>query len=86
MVKLYAALTGEPAFADAEDGAYQLGQKLEQGNFLLVIDDIGDAAHLRPFLSGGKGSARLFTTRDKTIAHEASAVQVDEMHSDEAVT
>ena len=86
LLTLYAALTGErPGFASVEDAAFQLGQKLEQRTFLLVIDDVWDAAHLLPFLRGGKQSARLFTTRDASIAAEATPVNVDEMRADEAV-
>ena len=86
LLTAYAALTGErPAFGSLEDAAFQLGQRLEQRTCLLVIDDVWDAAHLRPFLRGGKSSARLFTTRDANIAAEAARVLVDEMRGDEAV-
>jgi hypothetical protein len=69
LLTAYAALTGErPGFAGQEDAAFQLGQKLEQRTCLLVIDDVWNAEHLRPFLRGGKSSARLFTTRDANIA------------------
>ncbi|HEY6345986.1 MAG TPA: NB-ARC domain-containing protein [Bryobacteraceae bacterium] len=68
-----------------ETAAHELGQKLEQRTCLLVIDDVWDAAHLQPFLKGGKGCARLFTTRDASIASEAQAVNVDEMRQSEAV-
>ena len=69
LVTAYAALTGErPGFASEEDAAFQLGQKLEDRTCLLVIDDVWDEAHLRPFLRGGKGCARLFTTRNAEIA------------------
>ena len=40
--------------------------------------------HLRPFLRGGAGTARLFTTRDANIAAEAAPVAVDQMRGDEA--
>jgi NB-ARC domain len=87
----YAALTGErPGFATEEDAAFQLGQKLAERTCLLVIDDVWDAAHLRPFLRGGKSSARLFTTRDASIASQAQPVNVpvnvDEMREQEAVS
>jgi WD40 repeat protein len=86
LLTAYAALTGErPGFASVEDAAFQLAQTLEQRTCLLVIDDVWDAAHLRPFLRGGKQSARLFTTRDASIAAEAARVDVDEMRADEAV-
>ncbi|HEY6345653.1 MAG TPA: NB-ARC domain-containing protein [Bryobacteraceae bacterium] len=82
----FATLTGHaPEVAGEEYAALQLGEKLEQRNCLLVIDDVWNAAHLRPFLRGGKASARLFTTRDASIAGEASPVNVDEMSQSEAV-
>jgi hypothetical protein len=80
LLTVYAALTGErPGFASEEDAAFQLGQKLEDRTCLLVIDDIWDDSHLRPFLRGGKGCARLFTTRNAEIASKARPVKVDEM-------
>jgi hypothetical protein len=74
-----------PEVAGEEYAALELGQKLEERNCLLVIDDVWNAAHLRPFLRGGKASARLFTTRDASIAGESSPVNVDEMRPSEAV-
>ena len=86
LVTAYAALTGErPGFSGIEDAAFHLGQKLEQRTCLLVIDDVWDAEHLRPFLRGAKSCARLFTTRNATIASEARPVNVDEMRAGEAV-
>jgi len=81
LVTAYAALTGErPGFASEEDAAFQLGQKLEDRTCLLVIDDVWDESHLRPFLRGGNAGARLFTTRNAEIASsKARPVKVDEM-------
>ena len=86
----YAALSGEhPAFSTVEDAAWHLGQKLENRACLVVIDDVWDAEHLRPFLRGGKQAARLFTTRDAGIAARmnrgARPVDVDEMSQAEAI-
>jgi hypothetical protein len=52
-----------------------------------VIDDVWDPAHLRPFLRGGEGCARLITSRLLPVATEAQAstVTVDEMSGEEAV-
>jgi WD40 repeat protein len=87
LITAYAALTGErPGFASEEDATFQLGQKLEDRTCLLVIDDVWDDGHLRAFLRGGKGSARLFTTRMAAIASGAHSVNVDEMRSEEAST
>src|SRR5262249_28589214 len=86
LVTLYAALTGErPGFANEEDAAFQLGQKLEDRTCLMVIDDVWDPAHLRPFLRGGRSSARLFTTRNAAIASVGTAINVDQMSETEAV-
>jgi len=86
LTTLYAAFTGErPGFADEEDAASQVAQLLGDRNCLIVIDDVWDAAHLRPFLRGGAGCARLITTRDSEIAAKAKSVVVDEMTSGESV-
>ncbi|MGH8608362.1 MAG: NB-ARC domain-containing protein [Gammaproteobacteria bacterium] len=88
LAKLYAGLTGErPAFKDAEDAATTLAEKLEHKNCLIVIDDVWDPAHVKPFLRGGAGCARLITTRQAEVAGEAKAIRVavDEMTTDEAV-
>ena len=58
LTKLYAALTGQrPDFVDAEDAAFNLGQRLGDASYLLVIDDVWDVARLRPFL-GDDGCPR----------------------------
>lgn len=90
LTRLYAALTGDrPGFVDTHDAAYNLSQKLEGRNCLLVIDDAWDASHLRPFLRGGKDCARLITTRNFELViesgAEAACVDVDEMKTQEAV-
>jgi WD40 repeat protein len=83
---LYSAFTGErPGFASEEDAAFHLSNKLEDRSCLIVVDDVWDAAHLRPFLRGGKQCARLFTTRDVEIAAEGKRVEVDEMTPEESV-
>jgi hypothetical protein len=82
----YDALTGDhPAFSSVEDAAFQFGQKLEGRSCLVVIDDVWDAEHLRPFLRGGKQAARLFTTRNPGIAAQGTPVDVYEMTQAEAV-
>ncbi len=87
LVTVYAALTGErPGFASEQDAAFHLGQKLEDRTCLLVIDDVWDESHLRPFQRGGKGCGRLFTTRNAEIASNAQPVNVDEMLESESLT
>lgn len=86
LTKLYAALTGErPGFVDQEDAVFHLAEKLEDKNCLIVIDDVWDTAHLKPFMRGGKGCTRLITTRIFDVASEAARFNVDEMTVSEAV-
>ena len=56
-----------------------------QGRLEQVIDDVWNPAHLWPFLWGGKGCARLVTTRQFEVAAEAKRVNVDEMTTGQAV-
>lgn len=88
ITKLYAALTDErPVFVDIEEAAARLAERLTEKDCLLVIDDVWQPAHLRPFLRGGERCARLITTRNFDIAVQANAEQVvvDEMTSSESV-
>ncbi len=86
-IKLYDALTGErPAFVDTEDAAQKLAEALGEKRCLLVVDDVWNAAHLRPFLRGGPGCTRLITTRNRdTLPADVHPVDVDAMRTDEAV-
>lgn len=60
LVKLYAALTDKrPDFKDAEDGATVIADCLAEKSCLLVIDDVWEPAHLKPFVRGGPKCTRL---------------------------
>ena len=88
LTKLYAGLTGErPAFKDEEDAAIALAERLEHKSCLIVIDDVWDPRHLRPFFRGGAGCARLVTTRQAAVVRDTRAqeVTVDAMTGEEAV-
>jgi WD40 repeat protein len=86
LTSLYAALTGErPGFANEQDAAVHLAEKLGEANTLLVVDDVWNAAHLDPFLRGGPGCARLVTTRQFEVAARfETRLEVYEMGTDEA--
>ena len=86
-IELYAGLTDErPSFVSEEDAAVALAEKLGDRTCLLVIDDVWDAAHLKPFLRGGKQCARLFTTRNAGVAPPGAVrVDVDEMRAAESI-
>jgi WD40 repeat protein len=87
LTKLYAELTGQRLnFVDVEDAAGTLAQAWGERDCLLVIDDVWNEAHLRPFLRGGKRCARLVTTRDSsTLPPKTQKVEVDAMQQGEAV-
>lgn len=86
LTAVYAALTGtRPEFSGIEDAENELVRKLEDRTCLLVIDDVWDAAHLRPFLRGGTGCTRIFTTRDAGLASTSPRVKVDEMREVECI-
>jgi hypothetical protein len=80
-------LTGErPSFSDPEQAGHRLGQLLDDGPpTLLVVDDVWDAAQLRPFLLGGKHATRLVTTRIPGLLPDAAeTVRVDQMRQIES--
>src|SRR5205823_6582911 len=63
-----------------------LAELLADRDILLVVDDVWDAAHLKPFLHGGKRCARLVTTRNENVLPANARSQVvDAMQLDEAV-
>ncbi|MGP0592515.1 TIR domain-containing protein [Nitrospira sp. T9] len=88
LTKLYAALTEErPNFVDEEDASARLAEVLADKDCLMVIDDVWNGAHLRPFLRGGKRCARIITTRDSGTLPETARlrVPVDAMQQKEAL-
>jgi WD40 repeat protein len=87
LTKLYAALTGDrPAFRDVEDAAVHLATRLEDKNCLIVLDDVWNPAHLRPFRRAGRGScAWLITTRQMDVAVLARRLEVEIMPLHESI-
>ena len=79
-------LSGQrPGFAGIEAATAMLVDLLVDRDILIVIDDVWDANHLRPFLQGGSRCARVITTRViDTVPVGASRVDVDAMRQDEA--
>ena len=89
LTKLYAALTNErPQFVDAIDASIELSKKLDGKRCLMVIDDVWDLEHAKPFLRGGDQCTRLITTRNAKIAADVAEVsaliKVGEMKPEEA--
>lgn len=80
-------LGGErPGFTGIEAATTRLAELLADRDILIVVDDVWNGAHLRPFTRGGPRCARLITTRNlDTLPPEARKVDVDAMRRGEAV-
>jgi hypothetical protein len=75
-----------PGFTDSRAAGARLAELLADRDILLVIDDVWDAIHLKPFLQGGTRCARLITTRNEDVLPTNAQSQiVDAMQPDEAV-
>jgi len=88
MTRLYTVLMGERrSFESVLDVTEALNLALRDKVCLLVIDDVWNEAHLRPFMDVGRNCSRLITTRNLNIALEyrAVAINVEEMREPEAV-
>ena len=87
LTSLYAVLTGErPTFGDEAEATVRLAEKLQGTHYLLVIDDVWDAAHLQSFLRAGQNCTIVVTTRDVNIAVAigAKTITIGEVTTDEA--
>ncbi len=87
IIDLIHILTGErETFETTIAATSRFKELLAERHLLLVIDDVWNQAHLRPFLEGGSNCARLITTRFATvIPSNASQTMVDAMQLDEAI-
>jgi WD40 repeat protein len=64
----------------------RFAELLADQNILLVIDDVWNVAHLKPFLHGGPRCARLITTRNEgVLPRVAQRIEVDAMQPGQAV-
>ena len=81
------ALTEErKTFTEISIAVNRLKELLEYRNCLLIIDDVWQQGHLRPFLDGAVQTVRLITTRrDDILPHGIVKVVVDAMTSAESV-
>jgi WD40 repeat protein len=80
-------LSGErPGFTGMDAATAYFVELLADRDILIVIDDVWNEAHLRPFLQGGPRCARLITTRNAdTLPSTSKPVNVDAMQQNEAV-
>jgi WD40 repeat protein len=85
LASLYSSLTGErPGFSTLDEAASGFAGVLQSRECLLIIDDVWNDAHLRPFLQGGPNTARLITTRRFDVANTGAWINVDQMNASEA--
>ena len=84
VIKLVAGV--DATITDPQLAGQQLGALLDAGSpSLLVLDDVWDTDQLAPFTQGGRGSARLVTTRaPELLAEHGQAVEVGQMSPDQA--
>ncbi|MGH3809826.1 MAG: NB-ARC domain-containing protein, partial [Pseudonocardiaceae bacterium] len=76
---------GRPPVTDPVAAGAELGRVVGIRRVLLVVDDVWSAAQVEPFLIGGPGAVRLFTTRIRgVLPGSAEVVRVDEMARGEA--
>jgi len=74
-----------PAVTDPVAAGAELGRALGSRRVLVVVDDVWSAAQVEPFLIGGTGTVRLFTTHIRgVLPGSAQLVRVDEMDRGEA--
>jgi NB-ARC domain/WD domain, G-beta repeat len=75
-----------PGFTGLDTATARLAGLLDEHAMLLVVDDVWNPAHLKPFQQGGKRCTRLITTRDDSVLPpDAQCISVDAMQQQEAV-
>ncbi len=60
-----------------EEASTHLAALLRAKRMLLVVDDVWQAEHARPFILGGRGCATLITTRSNRVAHALAPAAAD---------
>jgi WD40 repeat protein len=88
VLELINALTGERPVIDSLDMARaKLSEAISDLYILLVVDDVWDETHLKPFLTKNKHNACLITTRNSDAIKDDSIAKqpIDKMKPIEAV-
>lgn len=88
VIDLVEVLSGErPGFAGIDAAETRLVQLLADRDILMVIDDVWNVAHLKPFIRGGARCARIITTRNiAAVPDKTNIVDVAAMSQNESVT
>jgi hypothetical protein len=75
-----------PGLTGIDAAGARLAELLAGRDILLIVDDVWDGMHLKPFLHGGTHCARLITTRHEDVLPvNVQSLVVDAMQPDEAV-
>jgi WD40 repeat protein len=83
---IYTLSRERPGFSGIDAATAHLAELLADRDILLVVDDVWDSMHLKPFLQGGEHCARLVTTRNEEVLPvNAKSLMVDAMQTGEAV-
>lgn len=87
LISLHYALTGEiiDPQVNLEGVAIRLSERLQDKRCLIVLDDVWEPAHVKPFFRGGKDCVRLITTRRINLAKEHTVLGVEEMTTSESL-
>jgi WD40 repeat protein len=87
VVELIEVLTSErPGFTTLDAAVTRLGEVIGERHMLIVVDDVWQAAHARPFLQAGPNCARLITTRNRdSLQPNAKPLEVDAMEAGQAI-
>ncbi|MCI0695865.1 NB-ARC domain-containing protein [candidate division KSB1 bacterium] len=84
---IYTLSDERPEFSSVQAAAARFAELLADRDILLVIDDVWNSAHLKPFLQGGSRCSRLITTRNSdTLPAKAKGIDLDAMRTDEATS
>jgi WD40 repeat protein len=84
--QMFEKLTGRsPGFVNESEAATAVSSRLSGLRCLIVVDDVWNLEHLKPFLHGGGGCARVVTSRVQHIIEGATPVCVEKMSESEAV-
>lgn len=83
---IYVLCGDRPGFSRIEAASARLVELLADRDILIVIDDVWDVVHLKPFIQGGPRCARVITTRVlDALPADAHRVDVDAMQQHEAI-
>jgi len=79
-------ISGErPGFMGIEAATARMMELLSERDILILIDDVWNSYHLKPFIQGGKRCARLITTRNlDTLPKTTIKIDVSKMLPNEA--